>query len=573
MVKINKLSAVDTLTGGDQFVIYNVASGDARRAAGTAMADFVGPKVKLSALADVNAANISDTQVLSYDAASGNWVPVSQISNVTYNQGSTGAVTRTLDDKLQDYVSVKDFGAKGDGVTDDTPAFNLFFAYIRDRANFGQITPPNTVEDGAIAGYIPAGRYLCNSSINAVNIRGMGVTIHADGATIHSKATGKAALDLIGSRWITIKGLKITGDQTQTPRTGFQYGRRIVAGYSSDNFQFHRCKTDGYFSLTAVYNLASETDDHLHPEYYNSATNGYCVIIDGNNYHGATSDYTDQLLVGIQAMSNIQHTFINADIRQRGSGDTIWLGSCSQTKFINSYVVTQDSVGVVLSDDGRGFNDLVLDLHFETTGIQHCVKVEKQPTMAGVWCHLRRFTFLDHAPFAADSIFLVDAGLDRVIMHDADVSIARAGVIPTNKLSASQAKIYILGNLYGASTIINDVNLYGTLGSDNVAGIASLPNGIYTSKTQGGSFDHHGPLRPYADDTQYLGGTSNRWNRVYATSAHLGDGTAFIRFGSGSPEGIIPAVVGSLWSDTSGGSGTTLYVKESGTGNTGWIAK
>lgn len=43
--------------------------------------------------------------------------------------------------------------------------------------------------------------------------------------------------------------------------------------------------------------------------------------------------------------------------------------------------------------------------------------------------------------------------------------------------------------------------------------------------------------------------------------------------GSGSPEGIVSAPIGSTWNRTNGGAGTTLYVKESGTGNTGWIAK
>jgi hypothetical protein len=43
--------------------------------------------------------------------------------------------------------------------------------------------------------------------------------------------------------------------------------------------------------------------------------------------------------------------------------------------------------------------------------------------------------------------------------------------------------------------------------------------------------------------------------------------------GSGSPEGAITAVVGSLYTRTDGGAGTTLYVKESGTGNTGWVSK
>lgn len=43
--------------------------------------------------------------------------------------------------------------------------------------------------------------------------------------------------------------------------------------------------------------------------------------------------------------------------------------------------------------------------------------------------------------------------------------------------------------------------------------------------------------------------------------------------GRGSPEGVISATVGTLYQRTDGGAGTTLYVKESGTGNTGWIAK
>jgi hypothetical protein len=43
--------------------------------------------------------------------------------------------------------------------------------------------------------------------------------------------------------------------------------------------------------------------------------------------------------------------------------------------------------------------------------------------------------------------------------------------------------------------------------------------------------------------------------------------------GAGTPESSIVAGVGSMYLRTDGGASTTLYIKESGTGDTGWVAK
>jgi hypothetical protein len=48
---------------------------------------------------------------------------------------------------------------------------------------------------------------------------------------------------------------------------------------------------------------------------------------------------------------------------------------------------------------------------------------------------------------------------------------------------------------------------------------------------------------------------------------------AGITTGTGSPEGVVTASVGSIYTDNAGGVGTTLYIKESGVGNVGWAAK
>lgn len=62
-----------------------------------------------------------------------------------------------------------------------------------------------------------------------------------------------------------------------------------------------------------------------------------------------------------------------------------------------------------------------------------------------------------------------------------------------------------------------------------------------------------------------------RWSssasNPFATASNI------IVSGTGSPEGAVTAGVGSLYLRRDGGAGTTLYIKESGTGNTGWVGK
>jgi hypothetical protein len=51
---------------------------------------------------------------------------------VQFTQSGTGATTRTVESKLRDVVSVKDFGAVGDGVADDAPAFTSALAFSQN---------------------------------------------------------------------------------------------------------------------------------------------------------------------------------------------------------------------------------------------------------------------------------------------------------------------------------------------------------------------------------------------------------------------------------------------------------
>lgn len=116
----------------------------------------------------------------------------------------------------------------------------------------------------------------------------------------------------------------------------------------------------------------------------------------------------------------------------------------------------------------------------------------------------------------------------------------------------------------GGGTFLNQDALL--LRSANTIGFAP------TSGTVTTFINASGNVLPGADATYDLGGTSLRFNNMYAGSYRFTSTTQFITNGVGTPEGAITASVGSVFLRVDGSTGTVLYVKESGTGNTGWTA-
>lgn len=85
----------------------------------------------------------------------------------------TGATARTVQSKLRDFVSDADFGAVGNGVTDDTAAITAFFNSANSNPGVPHIFRAKTY---AISAVLPT---ITNS---CVEIYGSGATIHDTGA-------------------------------------------------------------------------------------------------------------------------------------------------------------------------------------------------------------------------------------------------------------------------------------------------------------------------------------------------------------------------------------------------------
>lgn len=68
-------------------------------------------------------------------------------------------------------------------------------------------------------------------------------------------------------------------------------------------------------------------------------------------------------------------------------------------------------------------------------------------------------------------------------------------------------------------------------------------------------------------------GTTSGFQIINGVISRISGRPIIITAGAGSPEGVVTGAVGSLYLRIDGSVSSTLYVKQSGTGNTGWSAK
>jgi hypothetical protein len=132
-------------------------------------------------------------------------------NSVGFLQSGTGATNRTVQAKLRDTVSVKDFGAVGDGINDDTEEI---------QAAVDSISYSNTGYYGEVTGkilYFPAGTYKITAAIN-VPVNG-GLSFFGEGktkSTVWQSTADANIFNMTGNNFRgEFYGMRLAGNQGQ----------------------------------------------------------------------------------------------------------------------------------------------------------------------------------------------------------------------------------------------------------------------------------------------------------------------------------------------------------------------
>jgi hypothetical protein len=221
---------------------------------------------------------------------------------------------------------VRRYGARGDGVTNDAPAFQAAIDVAR-LANHGTVYAPAGVAGGTVQIPPPEVFYLLTSPVNcafegAANQHGVAIRGETgpslDCPAIIAKHNGHV-FDLTGCDSAVLENLNIGTDEHTNPETCFFLARNRSGG-SAGFHRFRNVRVHGKFKTAILYNYGSESNVCSECIWYNeSAARGSKVAVFSSfNIFGLTSGFVATATGG---QSCIDHQILGGNFVNT-SGDT-----------------------------------------------------------------------------------------------------------------------------------------------------------------------------------------------------------------------------------------------------------
>jgi len=422
---------------------------------------------------------------------------VAQFTNATagYTPAGTGAVARSVSSKLQESVSVKDFGAVGDGVTDDTSAIqaaiNTGFAL---EFPIGDYRCANLTQSSNFQRFTALGQVTLTKNANGPIITCSGNYVEFNGIQFNGDTTSTPTftgdnvvmtgsnprLINCGSQWASGRALKATGGHVQIIGTCGVYQTADATGTGYDI-------EIGISGTATLYH-------HLYGIYSGQPTGG--ILLTDTGSHVISGGQFGKL--------TIQAGTSPAGVNGGMTANARILGDVTVNLASSTFSGNQFSTQTITF--GTGTSQHRLDASNSTSNATIVNNGNANSTIVRATSGGSTYDFA-YGPSSWTGSFKID-NLNRWYFAD-------NAILSNNK---GLRFLDSIGTEYnGISLSSGDDFTIGANNGANFTNLASGSGGVYqvvsgTSVTQANT----GYFRPTTDNTANLGGTSNRWATVYA---------------------------------------------------------
>ena len=516
---------------------------------------------------------------------------------VGYLPAGTGSVATTVQAKLREFISPEDFGAVGDGVTDDTLAFQAAITYASGVS--GSVYVPDgdylftaqesVLNNCAVAVYVPAnvkiygsGRVFCNKgalpTLIMFAIKGSNVVI--DGLTIDNifNNTGtnsqrSVAIEAGNRNYSNDEATVSNIDVLNCKLTNHFYGINFTTAAVSPN-AIDGIRCIGNY-IAAGNGIFSGTLNMIDASYTGQITN---VIVSGNDCRNGTNSGGINL-VGVHGFTVSGNTCSNLDYAgiqlenncQRGvvSGNSVyqasrclWVDDSRDIVLDGNVVVSESRVppeGVAAYRDGilitrEGFTG-------NTTYLTTDIVVSNNVVLDG---RIRMTTFGSAAGEFGD--FIITGNVVK-FRNSGDQQANGMSLATCLSLIVSENTVIggtensILVSVGAARRLVLSNNITKKAGVEGSYGLYIMGDSSAEVVRVGNSFAQgiRGAVGTKVRGLEYLGTDGSPITFQNIT----------IQAGTGSPEGVVTAGPGSIFLNKT--EPAKLYIKASGFGNTGWV--
>ena len=227
----------------------------------------------------VTSAKILDGTIVNADVNASAGIAATKLA---FTQSGTGATARTVDSKLKDVVSAKDFGAVGDGATDDTAAIQAALS-----------TTAKVVQLGQGSTYLVTAALA--SSVSDRVIVGDGSTITTNGSIL----AANAVLTLSGARSKALN-LRLTGIAGTTLCSAIQLT-------SGDSCEVSGCHISDFTNGAGIVATSSATKHVIANNHLNNCN----PVSFGGLQYGSIHCNADKTLISGNRIANADLTGIS----------------------------------------------------------------------------------------------------------------------------------------------------------------------------------------------------------------------------------------------------------------------